>query len=92
MHSELERRLAQQKTSLGEPVGVVALEQSEGATARDPEWTRAAREEAIKEYFFGDTRRTLSPFTHSVNFDDLTIFKVPDGGFLDLRNTIPYCC
>lgn len=37
------------------------------------------REAAIKEYFFGDAKRTLSPFTQSVSFDDLAIFRAPDG-------------
>jgi polyribonucleotide 5'-hydroxyl-kinase len=41
------------------------------------------REAAIKEYFFGDAKRTLSPFTQSVSFDDVAIFKTPDGSVPD---------
>lgn len=41
------------------------------------------REAAIKEYFFGDSKRTLSPFTQSVGFDDVAIFKAPDGNSTD---------
>ncbi|RAL64005.1 hypothetical protein DID88_003193 [Monilinia fructigena] len=34
------------------------------------------RDATIKEYFFGDAKRTLSPHTQVVNFDELSIFKI----------------
>jgi polyribonucleotide 5'-hydroxyl-kinase len=33
---------------------------------------------AIKEYFFGDIKRTLSPHTQQIGFDDATIYKIRD--------------
>ncbi|KAK0715184.1 Pre-mRNA cleavage complex II protein Clp1-domain-containing protein [Lasiosphaeris hirsuta] len=77
--SELQRHFAGQKTSLGEPIMVVPLDKSDGVVQRDEQFMRFTREATIKEYFFGDSKRTLSPSTQSVSFDDVAIFKAPDG-------------
>ena len=55
------------------------MDKSEGIAERDRDFMKFTREAAIKEYFFGDAKRTLSPFTQSVSFDDVAIFKAPDG-------------
>ncbi|KAK0641323.1 Pre-mRNA cleavage complex II protein Clp1-domain-containing protein [Cercophora newfieldiana] len=78
MGDDLQRRLAEEKTPLGEPIIVVPLERSDGVAERDEQFTRTIRDAAIKEYFFGDAKRTLSPSTQSVSFDDVAIFKAPD--------------
>lgn len=76
--AELQRRLGNEKTAHGEAITVVLLDKSEGVAERDKDFMKAAREAAIKEYFFGDSKRTLSPSTQSVSFDDVAIFKAPD--------------
>ncbi|AEO66521.1 uncharacterized protein THITE_2114661 [Thermothielavioides terrestris NRRL 8126] len=78
IHAELQRRLENEKTTHGEAITLVLLEKSDGVAERDKEFMKFAREAAIKEYFFGDAKRTLSPFTQSVSFDDVAIFKTPD--------------
>lgn len=75
---DLTQRLASEKTSLGEPVQVIALEKSDGAAPREDSLAQHAREAAIKEYFFGGTRRTLSPQIQHVDFDALTIYTYPE--------------
>lgn len=40
---------------------------------------RQTREAAIREYFFGDEKRTLSPHTQSVDINELTVYKVHEG-------------
>lgn len=79
MGENLQQRLAQEKTSFGEPIWVVPLDKSDGVADRDEKFMRATRDAAIKEYFFGDSKRTLSPSTQSIGFDDVAIFKAPDG-------------
>lgn len=79
IHAELQRRLEKEKTAHGESITVLLLDKSDGVQGRDTEFMKAVREAAIKEYFFGDAKRTLSPFTQSVSFDDVAIFKAPDG-------------
>jgi hypothetical protein len=79
MGEDLQRRLAEEKTPLGEPIIVVPLEASDGVAERDEQFMRATRDAAIKEFFFGDAKRTLSPSTQSIGFDDVAIFKATDG-------------
>ncbi|KAK0721706.1 Pre-mRNA cleavage complex II protein Clp1-domain-containing protein [Lasiosphaeria miniovina] len=78
IESTLQQILGQEKTSSGEPISVIMLDQSEGVAARDNDFVKSIREASIKEYFFGDSKRTLSPSTQSVSFDDVAIFKTPD--------------
>lgn len=85
MAADLERRLAGEKTSLGESIDVVSLAKWQGVAKRDEQFLKRSREASIKEYFFGDTKRTLSPSTQSVSFDDVAIFRAPDGSSPESR-------
>ncbi|ROW16847.1 hypothetical protein VPNG_01528 [Cytospora leucostoma] len=78
IHAELQRRFGREKTSLGEPIGLVLLDKSGGAVERDEGWMQAVQEATIKEYFFGDSNRTLSPFTQQVDFDGVAIYRIPE--------------
>ncbi|KAK0744042.1 Pre-mRNA cleavage complex II protein Clp1-domain-containing protein [Schizothecium vesticola] len=78
MYEELEQRLAGVYTSVGEPIECVNVEKSDGVAEVVDSFTRHNREAAIKEYFFGDSKRTLSPSLQVISFDDVAIFKAPD--------------
>jgi hypothetical protein len=82
MHAELQRRLGNERTAHGETITFILLDKSDGVAERDRDFMKFTREAAIKEYFFGDAKRTLSPFTQSVGFDDVAVFKAPDGRVL----------
>ncbi|KAL2267164.1 hypothetical protein VTJ83DRAFT_4441 [Remersonia thermophila] len=86
VHAALQRAWGSNKTLYGEPVTFLHLDKSDGVVPRDYEFAKFTREAAIKEYFFGDAKRTLSPFTQSVGFDDLAIFKTPDDAQGDYDN------
>ncbi|KAI8964445.1 Clp1-domain-containing protein [Daldinia sp. FL1419] len=74
--SEIQKKFAGQKTSLDEPITIVSLDKSGGVVERDAGFLQQVHEAAIKEYFFGDTSTTLSPFTQQVDFSALSIWKV----------------
>ena len=38
-----------------------------------------SREATVREYFFGDSKRTLSPHPRSVPFDEIVVFKIIEG-------------
>lgn len=78
LQNELVQRFSGVKNVLGEHVSVVALDKSNGVVERDEEFLQNMREANIKEYFFGDAKTTLSPFTHQVAFDDLAIYTSPE--------------
>ncbi|KAK3294466.1 Pre-mRNA cleavage complex II protein Clp1-domain-containing protein [Chaetomium fimeti] len=84
LHAELQRRFENERTLHGEVVTLIFLDKSDGVAERDKDFMKFTREAAIKEYFFGDAKRTLSPFTQSVGFDDVAVFRTPEGsGFYD---------
>ncbi|KAG6037763.1 hypothetical protein E4U41_004792 [Claviceps citrina] len=78
MSADLKKRFASERTSLGEPINIVGLDRSTGVVKRNEAFLAHSREQAIKEYFFGDARRTLSPQIQQVDFDALVIYKASD--------------
>ena len=60
-------------------ISVVPIDKSDGVVVRDEAFLQHVREAAIKEYFFGDTKRTLSPLIQQVDFDNVTVYHTPDG-------------
>jgi polyribonucleotide 5'-hydroxyl-kinase len=80
--STLTGRFASEKTSLGEPVQVIPLESLDrdvGFGEEEEEiWAQHTRERAIKEYFFGSGRRTLSPQIQQVDFDAVVVYRYGD--------------
>jgi polyribonucleotide 5'-hydroxyl-kinase len=73
------RRFSSYRTSSGEAITLVKLDKSGGCVDRDDTFMQQMQEAGIREYFFGDTKRTLSPHTQQVNFDDATIYKIREG-------------
>jgi polyribonucleotide 5'-hydroxyl-kinase len=61
------------------PVTVVKLPKSGGCVDREESFMKQSRETTIREYFFGEPKRTLSPYTMTVGFDDLKVWRVGQG-------------
>ncbi|KAI3337653.1 Pre-mRNA cleavage complex II protein Clp1-domain-containing protein [Ustulina deusta] len=74
--SEMQKRFAGQTTSVGETVTVVGLDKSGGVMERDEAFMQSIRESAIREYFFGSSKMTLSPFTQQVDFAAVSIWRI----------------
>jgi polyribonucleotide 5'-hydroxyl-kinase len=79
LHSELQRRFSSYTGTAGEPLTVIKLDKSGGCVDRDEAFTKESREDAIREYFFGDLKRTLSPHPRNVNFDEVVVYKIYEG-------------
>lgn len=79
LHSEMQRRFVTSKTSANETITLVKLDKSGGCVDRDETFMQQAREAALKEYFFGDLKTTLSPHTQQLGFDDVLIYKIREG-------------
>ncbi|KAF8853730.1 Clp1-domain-containing protein [Acephala macrosclerotiorum] len=76
LHSEMLRKFSTYRTSTGETITLVKLDKSGGCVDRDDTFMHQTNEAAIKEYFFGNARTTLSPHTQTVGYDDLLIYKI----------------
>src|SRR4051794_31653334 len=74
LYSDMQRRFQAQPS-----ISVIKLSKSGGCVDRDEAFMRQVQQTAIREYFFGEARRALSPSTVTVDFDSLTIYKISDG-------------
>ena len=79
LYGEMQRRFSNYKGSSGELLTLVKLDKSGGCVDRDEAFMKDSREASIREYFFGDLKRTLSPHPRSVSFDEAVINKIYQG-------------
>jgi len=82
LYSDMCRRFEDRSQN---PVAVVKLQKSGGCVDREESFMKQSRETAIREYFFGEPKRTLSPYTMTVGFDDLNVWRVGHGSILRLE-------
>ncbi len=79
LYSEMVRRFDGTRASTDEVIRVVKLAKSGGCVDRDEAYMKQLRQAQIRDYFFGDAKRTLSPHTQIVAFSQLVIYKVHQG-------------
>ncbi|RPB05926.1 Clp1-domain-containing protein [Choiromyces venosus 120613-1] len=84
LYSDMLRRFEDRTSSTSSSplphISIIKLSKSGGCVDRDETFLRACRERCIREYFFGEPKkRTLSPYTMTVGFDDLNIWRVGEG-------------
>lgn len=79
LHIDMFKRFDGTKTSTDEVITVVKLDKSGGCVDREDTFMQQTREASMKEYFFGDSKRTLSPHIQQIDFSALTIYKLREG-------------
>jgi polyribonucleotide 5'-hydroxyl-kinase len=79
------RRFDGTKTSNDENITVIKLSKSGGCVDRDEIFLKQTRQAAIREYFFGEANRTLSPHTQQVDFGQLLVYKITERKLLPCR-------
>lgn len=62
-----------------ESTSVVKLPKSGGCIDRDEATMRQLRRAQVRAYFFGAGPLTLNPYTQTVDFSYLTIYRIVDG-------------
>ncbi|KAI9836590.1 MAG: hypothetical protein M1819_001222 [Sarea resinae] len=75
LYTHLLRRFDNQTASTNEPISVLKISKSGGCVDRDEGYMTAVRQAQIREYFFGDARRALSPHTQMVELGSVHIYK-----------------
>ena len=78
------RRFDGSKISTDESITVLKLAKSGGCVDRDDAFMKQARQAQVRQYFFGDAKRTLSPHTQQVDFGQVSIYKIHQGEFCPL--------
>jgi len=81
------RRFSNHKTNKNESITITRLDKSGGCVDRDDEFMKQAQEIALREYFFGDLRRTLSPHTQQVSFDEAVVYKIREGKIYNIHES-----
>ncbi|KAL9025876.1 MAG: hypothetical protein Q9196_005374 [Gyalolechia fulgens] len=72
------RRFNGQRMGANEPTIVVKLDTSGGVVTRDDEYMRRFRQAQVREYFFGDSKASLSPHTQQVDYGQFSVYKIPE--------------
>jgi polyribonucleotide 5'-hydroxyl-kinase len=72
----------------GQDISVVKLNKSGGVVKREREERRVARDNRIREYFFGTPSNPLQPTTQIVRSDQLKVFRIGKG----LAGYVLYLC
>lgn len=86
LEEDLKDMLKDERSSLSEQIRIVGFNKPASLPERDELWTLQEREADVKEYFFGDAKMVLSPSTQLVDFESLTIYKIPQSKSL-IRET-----
>lgn len=81
LYSDMVRRYETTATSSSSSsnnssITVLKLPKSGGCVDRSPSHLLTARQTAVREYFFGEPKRTLSPYTITVDFSSILIYKL----------------
>ena len=74
--SDLTRRFSTQKE---DPITVLRITKPSGAVERDSTFMKTLRTQQLRHYFFGSSKETLAPHTHTIKFDQLDLFRVKSG-------------
>lgn len=73
LYSDMVRRFEERQQN---PLTVLKLQKSGGSVDREEAFLKTRRGVAIREYFFGEPKRTLSPYTMVEFYDSLHIWRV----------------
>lgn len=79
LYSDLVKKFQTERSnSATERIDVVKLSKSGGVVDRDAAYLKELRHDSVKRYFYGEPKRPLSPYTMTVDFSQLHIYKLPD--------------
>lgn len=78
LYSDMLRRFNGLRMGTNEMTTVIKLDRSGGSVDRDNEYLRRYRQAQVREYFFGDSKVSLSPHTQQVDYSQLSVYKIPE--------------
>lgn len=85
LYSEMLKRFGKPAAHAGgsvrPPPTVIKVPRSGGCVDREPAYRRAVQAALINEYFYGSPKQPLSPYTVTVDYSTLCIYRVAEGKF-----------
>ncbi|KAF9432466.1 Cleavage polyadenylation factor subunit clp1 [Entomortierella beljakovae] len=88
-HERLYSDMVRLHQKSGAGVAVVKLSKSGGVVERDTAFRRQTQNHKIREYFYGTTKNELAPYSTMINFHDVEILRVGEGGSLAPSSALP---
>lgn len=76
--SDMTRRFGGNKLP-DETVHVLRIAKPGGAVERDAAFMKQVRTQSMRRYFFGSSKESLNPHSHTIPFADLDIYRVKSG-------------
>jgi len=74
LFNDMNRRFSTGKSS-EEAIPVLRTSKPGGAVERDASYMKQLRTQQIREYFFGTSKESLSPHSHSVGFGEVSVYR-----------------
>lgn len=82
LYSDMSKRFASKDGGKsGTKLAVIKVPKSGGCVDREPAYRRAVQAALINEYFYGSPKQPLSPYTVTVDYSTLCIYRVAEGWF-----------
>ncbi|KAI5362892.1 Putative pre-mRNA cleavage complex subunit Clp1, P-loop containing nucleoside triphosphate hydrolase [Septoria linicola] len=76
--SDMSRRFGTNKNP-EETVHVLRITKPGGAVERDAAFMKQVRTQSLRQYFFGSSKESLNPHSHTIPFADLDVYRVKSG-------------
>lgn len=70
-------------------ITIVKVPRSGGCVERDGSFIRKAQSEAIQQYFYGTINNSLAPFTATVDYSVVTVYRVAEESLLNNESVLP---
>lgn len=79
LYSDMLRRFNGQRIGANGTTTVIKVDRSGGSVDRDEDFLRRSRHALVRQYFYGDPKVSLSPHMLQVDYNQLNVYKVPEG-------------
>lgn len=84
LYSSLQKKY-REKSSLT----ILKVKSSGGCVDREPSYIRAVQSTSIKEYFYGSPKQPLDPYSVTVDYSHVTVYRVAEEKSLDNMSVLP---
>ena len=76
LYNDLQRRFGSSNNGQNEaPIPVLRISKPGGAVERDASFMKQLQNQQIRQYFFGTSKDSLNPHSHTYSFAELTIYR-----------------
>lgn len=79
----------QKKYKEKESLNVLKVKSSGGCVDREPSYIRSLQSLSIKEYFYGSVKQPLDPYSVTVDYSQIVVYRVAEEKSLNITSVLP---